>query len=247
MTRNLKYIAVFLFFLGFSNYSYSQFLPSFAIAGGPSIGWHFNPVKNLNSELLNAGFPQLQENGFLTLGGGGFIDLPINKNFLRIGAFGNGFTSKKSNQFNDTLKKDVNYSFGQVGFISEFVIPFGKIFDFTIGAHFSTGTLKIELYQYGNSFGSYNSIFNELQSNSSSADISRIFKSRFYSVQPSAGIGIMLRKFLYLKIDAGYQFSAHSNWRVDNDIEVKNFPKNIDSKGFLINVGLNIGLFIRDN
>ncbi|MCC6865512.1 MAG: hypothetical protein IT280_05070 [Ignavibacteria bacterium] len=246
MSRKLHLFVFLLIFCGIFNNSYSQFLPSFAFAGGVTAGWHFNPVKNLNIELKNAGFPEFSENGFLTLGGGGFIDLPMKDNFLRIGGFGNGFTSKISKHVNDSLTKDANYSLGQGGISVEYVFPVSKLFDISFGTQFSTGTLKLELYQYGKDFGNYSSIFGELQNNSSTENISRTFKSRFYTIQPMAGVGIMLRKFMYLKIDCGYQIGVQNKWRVDNDVEVKDFPKGIEAKGLFVNVGLNFGLFIRD-
>ena len=246
MSRKLKFFAVILVFCGFSMNSNAQLLPSFAFAGGVTAGWHFNPVKNLNTELKNAGFPEFSESGFFTTGGGGFIDLPMKSNFLRIGGFGNGFTSKISKQVNDTLKKDANYSLGQGGLSIEYVMVLGKVIDISFGSKFSTGTLKLELYKYGNDLGSYSNSYNEFQSNGSSNNISRTYKSRFYTVQPQVGIGIMLRKFMYLKIDCGYQLGAQNTWRVDNDVEVNNFPSGIEAKGLVLNVGLNFGLFIRD-
>ncbi len=246
MSRKLKFFAVILVFCGFSINSNAQLLPSFAFAGGVTAGWHFNPVKNLNTELKNAGFPEFSESGFFTTGGGGFIDLPMKSNFLRIGGFGNGFTSKISKQVNDTLKKDANYSLGQGGLSIEYVMVLGKVIDISFGSKFSTGTLKLELYKYGNDLGSYSNSYNEFQSNGSSNNISRTYKSRFYTVQPQVGIGIMLRKFMYLKIDCGYQLGAQNTWRVDNDVEVNNFPSGIEAKGLVLNVGLNFGLFIRD-
>jgi len=242
----LNFFAVILVFCGFSMNSNAQLLPSFAFAGGVTAGWHFNPVKNLNTELKNAGFPEFSESGFFTTGGGGFIDLPMKSNFLRIGGFGNGFTSKISKQVNDTLKKDANYSLGQGGLSIEYVMVLGKVIDISFGSKFSTGTLKLELYKYGNDLGSYSNSYNEFQSNGSSNNISRTYKSRFYTVQPQVGIGIMLRKFMYLKIDCGYQLGAQNTWRVDNDVEVNNFPSGIEAKGLVLNVGLNFGLFIRD-
>lgn len=246
MTRKLQFSLLILVFFGFWTSSNSQFLPSLALAGGVTAGWHFNPVKNLNAELKNAGFPEMPENGFLTLGGGGFIDIPVKNHFLRFGGFGNGFTSKQSKQYNDTLKKDANYSMGQGGLSFEYVIPLGKIVDISIGTQFSTGLLKLELYQYGKDYGNYTTIFGELQNNGSSSNLSRVFKSRFYTVQPQVGIGILIRKFMYLKIDCGYQLGAQNTWRVDNDVEVKNFPTGIEPKGLVINVGLNFGLFIKE-
>ncbi len=246
MSRKLKFFAVLLVFCGFTLNSQAQLLPSFAFAGGVTAGWHFNPVKNLNTELKNAGFPEFSESGFFTTGGGGFIDLPMKSNFLRIGGFGNGFTSKLTKQVNDTLKKDANYSLGQGGFSFEYVMVLGKVIDISFGSQFSTGTLKLELYKYGNDLGNYSNSYNEFQSNGSTGNITRTYKSRFYTVQPQVGIGIMLRKFMYLKIDCGYQIGAQNTWRVDNDVEVKNFPSGIEAKGLVLNVGLNFGLFIRD-
>ena len=246
MSRKLKFFVVLLVFCGFTLNSYAQLLPSFAFAGGVTAGWHFNPVKNLNTELKNAGFPELSESGFFTTGGGGFIDLPIKSNFLRIGGFGNGFSSRITKQVNDTLKKDANYSLGQGGFSLEYIMPLGSVIDISFGSKFSTGTLKIELYKYGNDLGNYTNSFNEFQSNGSTGNIARTYKSRFYTVQPQVGIGIMLRKFMYLKIDCGYQIGAQNTWRVDNDVEVTNFPSGIEAKGLVLNVGLNFGLFIRD-
>jgi hypothetical protein len=246
MSRKLQISILLIVFSGFFINSQSQFLPSLALAGGVTAGWHFNPVKNLNAELKLAGFPEMPEGGFLTLGGGGFIDLPVKSHFLRIGGFGSGFTSKQSKQYNDTLKKDANYSLGQGGLSFDYVIPLGKVVDISFGAQFATGTLKLELYQYGNDLGNYTATFGELQNNGSSTNLSRVFKSRFYTVQPQASIGILMRKFMYLKIDFGYQLGAQNTWRVDNDVEVKNFPAGIEPKGFTITAGLNFGLFIKE-
>lgn len=224
----------------------SQIFPSIALAGGPSVGWIFNPVKDLNTELKNAGFPEFKESGFLTLGGGGFIDLPAKNNFLRIGGFGTGFSSKQDKKYNDTLTKSANYSLGMGGLVIEFVKTFGNKLDVHVGAQFATGKLKLELYQYGSSYGSYGTIFGELQSNGSSSNLSRVFNTRIFSFQPQIGIGVLVRKFFYIKLDAGYHLSSTGTWRVDNDVEVPNFPSGITAKGFTVNLSLNLGLFIRD-
>jgi hypothetical protein len=246
MNCKLIILLLLVLTLGFFSHLSSQFLPSLALGGGPSFGWHFNSTKDLNVELKNAGFPEMPDGGFFQMGGGGFIDLPIHKtNFIRISGFGTGFTSKQSSQVNDTLKKDANYSMGQGGVGIEYIFPVSTFLDISAGALFATGTLRLELYQYGADYGNYNSIFGELTSNGSSTNLSRTFKSRFYSLQPQIGFGMMLRKFLYLKIDVGYQLSAHNNWRVDNDVEVQNFPSTIKADGFVINAGLNFGIFFR--
>lgn len=229
------------------NVTRAQFLPSLALAGGPIAGWHFNNTDDLNAELTKAGFPELSKGGFFTLGGSGFIDIPMKKEnrFLRFGGMGIGFSSNKDIKVNDSLTKAVTYSFGFGGATFDFVRSFG-IIDLTFGFMLGTGTLKLDLYQYGNDYGSTGTIFGEFASDSSSQNITRNFKVRFYSAEPRIGFGLLLQKFMYLKLDAGYLFSINGKWKVDNDIEAKSFPEGIKSNGFNINLGLNFGIFFRD-
>jgi hypothetical protein len=244
--KKKPFFIVLLAILLTAELSYSQIVfPSMAVAGGPTVGWNFISANDLNLELKKAGFPELSKNGFFTLGGGGFLDLPLEKNFLRIGAMGVGFSTNKETKVTDSLTKAVSYNFGMGGLSGEYVFSFG-IFDVSLGALFSTGTLKLDLYQYGKDHGNYNSIFGELSGNTASPDITRNFYVRFYSVQPQAGLGILIKKFVYLRLNAGYLVSAQGNWKVDNDVEVKNFPSGVKSNGFNINLGINFGLFFRD-
>jgi hypothetical protein len=244
MHTKLIYKLIFFIFLA-SNISYSQMLPSLALSGGPTVGWYFNNVNDLNSELTGAGFPEVSKNGFLTLGGGGFIDIPLKKGFIRIGGMGTGYNTNVDKKINDSLTKAVNYSFGMGGVSVEYVKSFG-IFDITFGALFTTGTLKLDLYQYGKDAGNYSTVFNEFSNNSSSQNITRNYKVRFYGAQPQIGFGLLLKKFVYLKLNAGYYAAALGKWKVDNDVEVNNFPTGIKPAGFNINLGVNFGLFFRD-
>lgn len=223
----------------------SQLLPNLAIFGGPIIGWHFDKVTDLNNELKNSGFPEVNKNGFLTMGGSGYIDLPFKKNFLRIGGMGIGFSTNLSRNVNDSLTKAVNYAFGMGGLSLEYVKPI-RNFDIIFGAVFSTGTLKIDLYQYGKDNGNYSSIFGEFTSNSSSQNVTRNFKVRFYSVQPQLSFGFLVKKFLYFKLCAGYLLTANGTWKVDNDVDVPGFPKGIKADGFTISLGVSAGIFFRD-
>lgn len=244
MHKNIIYKLLIITFLSV-NISYSQILPSLAISGGPTAGWSFNDVKDLNAELNKAGFPEVSENGFLTLGGGGFIDIPLKSGYIRIGGFGTGFNTILDKEVNDSLTKAVNYSFGMGGVSLGYVKSFG-IFDITIGALFTTGTLKLNLYQYGTDVGNYNSVFSGFSNNSSSANVTRNYKVRFFGSQPQIGFGLLLKKFFYLKLNAGYYFGAMGTWKVDNDVEVTNFPSGVKPNGFNLSLGLNFGLFFRD-
>lgn len=228
-----------------ANFSNAQMLPSLALSGGPSAGWYFINVNDLNAELTKAGFPELSKDGFFTLGGGGFIDLPMNDDFLRIGGMGTGFETNKEHKVNDSLTKSVTYNFGMAGLSVEYVKDFGN-FDIFFGALFTTGTLKLDLYQYGKDAGNYNSIFGVYTNDSSSVNVTHNFKVRFFGAQPQLGIGLLVKKFFYLKLSAGYYFGALGSWKVDNDIKVTDFPEDVKPNGFNISLGLNFGLFFRD-
>jgi hypothetical protein len=245
MIRHSRITVLFILLVSLNISVKSQFFPSFGLAGGPSAGWFFNDVKDLNTQLKLGGFPELSGSGYFTLGGSGFIDFSMGKNYLRIGGFGSGFNTKQDKRYNDTTTKAVNYSLGMGGLDFEYVKSFGLIFDVHAGLQLATGRLTLELYQYGSSFGNYNTIFGELGSNGSSGNLSRVFKNRFYSVQPLIGVGVLIKNAVYLKLDAGYHIAAMGDWRVDNDIKVDNFPKGITSKGFTLNLGINFGIFTR--
>lgn len=244
--RSLFFLFLAGFFFLFQSLK-AQILPNFAIAGGPSSGWHFTNVDRLNKEPKEAGFPELSTSGFLTLGGGGFIELSLKdkNNYIRIGGFGTGFNTKKVMKANDTLTKAVNFDFGMGGVSVEYVRSFGN-FDIFGGLTFSTGVLRLDLYQYRSNSSHYKEIWNEFINNYTSGNITRNFSTRFYAVQPQIGVGLLLKKFLYLKFNTGYLLATGGTWKVDNNVEVTNFPTDIRSNGFNLNFGINIGLFIRD-
>jgi len=247
MYKKTAFILLFLSFLTAKGAVSQVAIPNIALSGGPTVGWYFNNTNDLNTELKNSGFPQLSTNGFFTLGGNGFIDIEWGKRgFLRFGGMGVGFSSHQEAQANDTLTKAVTYNFGMGGLSIEYVKSLSSTFDITFGALFATGTLKIDLFQYGKSYGNYNGIFGELSGNSSSSDITRNYHVRFYSVKPQIGIGILLKKAIYLRLQAGYNIAALGTWKVDNDVPVTNFPTGIKPNGFELNLGINFGLFFRD-
>lgn len=244
----LKFISSCIFILlCYSQSSIAQFIPmfDFAIAGGPIAGYHQTKIEDLNAELIKAGFPELPKGNF-TLGGQGFIDLAIpKKGFLRISGFGIGFTTKRDKQINDTLTKAVTYGLGMGGLAVDYVKNFGR-FDITCGSQFSIGSLSLDLYQYNQNSGDWNHIFNTFGSNSNTGNITKNFRVLIFGVQPQVGFGILLKKYLYLKANFGYMFGFNNKWKVDNGIETVNVPEGIKPSGFNFNLGINLGIFFRD-
>ena len=245
----MKQRFIFLTLISFlfqCNISYSQLFPRFSIAGGPSIGLQMQNTTTLNSQMEELGIPAFPTDGFLTLGGGGFLDLPI-KGFywLRVGGSGTGFTYERQFTTTENIKKTAYYSYGSGGVSFEYVKHLGKTFEFTGGLYLSTGTLSIQLYQNTADYGNWNVIFAELGLSSPSENISRKLSMRFYSVQPMVGVGAFITSFMYAKVNAGYLFATNGNWYVDNETPVTNVPAGINAKGFNVNFGLNFGLFTK--
>ncbi|HMS65694.1 MAG TPA: hypothetical protein PKD83_10635 [Ignavibacteria bacterium] len=239
-------VLILVSFLFQTNISYSQLFPRFSIAGGPTIGWQFQNTDAINTAMNELGIPSFPTDGFLTLGGGGFVDLPIKGlTWLRMGGSGTGFTYERQVTTTDNIQKTAYYSYGSGGVSFEYVNHLGKSVDFTGGLYLSTGTLDIKLYQNTAGYGNWNTIFGEIGSSLPSENISRNLSMRFYSAQPMVGIGVFLTSFMYAKLNAGYLFATNGDWYVDNDTPVTNVPSDISANGFNVNFGLNIGLFTK--
>jgi hypothetical protein len=238
-----KLLIFIILFTAAASGANAQFASRFSLAGGPMAGWQLTNVDDLNAEMRRIGLPEFGKSGYVTFGGGGFIDLPWSE-WLRVGGVGTGFSAERTSVVNN-LTKSVKYDFGMGGASLEYVGNLSSAFQITAGALFGTGTLKLRLYQNGPDFGNWNSIWGEIGGSSTSQNISRELTQRFYFAQPRVGLGVFLREYLYAKLNVGYLVSTNSGWRVDNDVEVTNFPEGIKPDGLDINLGLNFGLFFK--
>lgn len=239
-------ILILISFLFFTKESYSQLFPRFSIAGGPTTGWQYQNTDDLNNEMKRIGIPTFPVDGFLTLGGGGFVDLPIKSlNWLRVGGSGTGFNYKRQITNSDNITKTVYYSYGSWGITLEYVRHLGKTFEITGGAYLSTGKLTIDYYQNAPGYGNWNTIFTELSGLITSDNLARKLSVRFYSAQPVIGIGAFITPYMYAKLNAGYMLSVNNEWIVDDEIPVTNAPSGIKADGFNISFGLNFGLFTK--
>ncbi len=196
--------------------------------------------------MRRIGLPEFSKDGFLLLGGGGFIDLPLKGlQWLRVGGSGEGFSAKRQITLTDNVVRTSYYKYRSGGITLDYVKIFGKRVEMTFGAHLSTGKLYVELYQTSPGFGNWTSILNEFIGAGLTENPSRNLSVRFYSARPQIGLGVFVTPYLYAKLNAGYQFSANSDWEVDNGVPVTNAPAGIKAEGFLINFGLNFGLFTK--
>ena len=116
-----KIISAIAALLLIQNISYSQVFPKFSLAGGPTIGWFWNNTDDLNTQLNKIGIPSVSSDGFLILGGGGFIDLPLkNVRWLRLGGSGEGF-STSTQMITGDITRTVYYEYGSGGISAEYV------------------------------------------------------------------------------------------------------------------------------
>jgi hypothetical protein len=239
-----KIVVVFSLMLIFCDVSYSQVFPKFSIAGGPIVGYNMNDVDELNAELKKIGIPELSENGFLMLGGWGFIDIPFVPG-LRIGGIGLGFSQERSIESPNNIIKTVKYSYGMGGISVEYVNSISEKFDYSIGGTLGIGTLRIDLYQHSKDLQNWNILLIGSDTLSSRNSNSSKYSSKVYSVEPKIGIGYQMLDYLYINLNAGYTLTTQSNWKLDEVLEVKNVPSGIKADGFNFKLSINAGLFVK--
>lgn len=216
---------------------------AFSIGGGPTVGYQNVKFDDINTMLTVSGLSPLK-NGVVYFGGGGFIDIPFKSfKWLRIGGYGRGFsTSTTGNPGGVTKSATIDY--GEGGLLLNYVFRTTAI-DITLGSSFGTGEYKVNLYQttsplsssWSGIWGTYNS--------ASSSSYSRNLKARFFTAQPTLGLGARLTGFLYTKLDAGYLFSTHGDWKVDDNVVTSGVPDGVKPDGFNVNLTINVGLFFR--
>jgi len=213
----------------------------FSIAAGPVFGWNVPSMTDLNIELKKVGIPEFSTSGVFASGGSGFIDIPVVKG-LRVGYTGYGYTDNKSVTLTGNSKL-AEFSFSASALTIEYTQKLGKSIDWTIGGMIGVGSTNLKLVNYANSFKEWN-IGNYLNDTNSSGHNSLSFKNTSYTFVPQAGIGLHATKFLYFKLDAGYLLTINSKWKLDDLIEVSNFPTGIKADGFMVKLGVYVGLFI---
>lgn len=234
-----KLLFVLIIALLYSN-SQAQLFNKFSIAAGPVVGWNIPSFTDLNSELSKAGMGGFGSEGVFATGGGGFIDIPVVKG-LRLGGYGYGFSASKTTEYVNTSRiAEFSYS---GGFVSvEYSRKMGKSFDWTIGGMAGIGSSNLKLVNFSNVLKQWN-INNFIGDTAVNGNIVSL-KSTSFSLVPQAGIGFQAAKFLYFKLNAGYLFTVNSKWKMEDVIEVNNFPSGIKADGFMVNLGLYIGLFV---
>lgn len=235
-----KIFLVLIIVMVYSN-SNAQIFNKFSIAVGPVFGWNVPSVSDLNNEMKKVGIPEFSTSGVYGMGGSVFIDVPVVKG-LRIGYTGYGFTENKTSTFASNSKV-AEFSYSTNSLSVEYVKKIGTIIDWSIGGQLGIGSTSLKLANYSNAFKEWN-IGNYLSDTNSTGHNTVSFKTTSFSIIPQTGIGLQASRFLYFKLNAGYVFTVNSKWKADDIIEVNNFPSGIKGDGFMVNLGVYVGLFI---
>jgi hypothetical protein len=238
--KKLILIVFALFFV--SGISSAQFFNKFSLFGGPMIGWQVPQVSDLNAELKKLYFPtEFPKSGFLTLGGGGYIDIP-GVNGLRVGGFGTGFTDDETyesiNPEADILA--AKFSFRYAAISVEYGRRLSKKFEYTLGGNIGIGKTSIGLSRFRTSSSGWGF---ENGYTLSSGNSTNTFTSTTYTFNPQVGLGLNVTKFMYLKLNAGYMFTIRGDWKLNDVLTVTNVPTSIKADGFNFSLGINFGLF----
>lgn len=236
-------LVFFVGFLLFAGSASAQLFNKFSLAVGPVFGWNVPSVTDLNEEMKKAGISEFNTSGFFATGGGGFIDVPVVKG-LRVGFYGYGFSSEQNSPSinNSTKVGEFSYSMGALAI--EYSKKFGESpFDWTLGGMLGIGSTNLKLVNYSDAFKQWNINYFTNDTNSSGYK-SVSLSAGSYSVTPQIGIGYQAAKFLYFKLNAGYMLTMNSKWKIDDVVEVNNFPSGIKADGFMFNFGIYLGLFV---
>lgn len=240
MMKKLIIIIFALFFI--SNITQAQFFNKFSLFGGPMIGWQVPQVTDLNAEMQKLGVPEFSKSGFLTLGGGGFIDIP-GVNGLRVGGFGTGFSDNKvsSNKLTTGVGYDLygaKFSFRYAAISIEYARKLSHKIEYTIGGNIGVGTTKLELSEFYPTIPYWTNSGTLLVGVGTSS-----YTTTTYTFNPQVGLGYNFTKFMYLKLNAGYMFTLRGDWKLNDVLTVTNVPSGIKADGFNFNLGVNFGLF----
>jgi hypothetical protein len=240
MMKKLILIAFSLFLL--SNISSAQFFNKFSLFGGPMIGWQVPNVSDLNREVQINSIPEFSKSGFLTFGGGGYIDVP-GVNGLRVGGFGTGFSDDKIAPNDPTFGHPLyasKFSFRYAAISIEYARKLSKHFEYTLGENIGVGKTQLDLIYFDPIVINWNT--NEGMSLFTYSHTSA-YTTTTYTFNPQVGLGYNLTKFMYLKLNAGYMFTLRGDWKLNDVLPVSNVPSGIKADGFNFNLGINFGLF----
>lgn len=211
----------------------------FVIGGGFIATWHFTNFDEIhkNARLNDFASADIKAPVFLS-GGAGFVAIPYLPNF-RVGVFAAAGGKQVSATAGDT-SRILHYSLGYTGGSIDYAIQVSKKLTVLPGINIGGGTITIETGQtvgerdYTKELGvpaNPNNFYNKMTGG-------------FAFVQPNLNIEYSVTSLSLLRINAGYMLGFMGSWQADrSEKAMVNVPKEINSNGLTLQVGLFLGLF----
>lgn len=218
---------------------YPQLFNDFAIFGGPVVGWHIPSVDDLNNELSKLSIEEFSSSGYLTFGGGGYVDLPVVKG-LRVGVFATGFSDERNSPVlgGKTINSAV-FGFSYTSLSIEYTKRFLKKFEFSLGGTFGLGKTKLTISHMPSKLSSWNGF---LDTNDVLISENR-YTAKSFTTGPVLGLGFYPTDYLLVRLTAGYVLTVQGDWKLNDVVTVTGVPSGIKAQGFTFGLSINGGLF----
>ncbi|MCU7495868.1 MAG: hypothetical protein HF314_05305 [Ignavibacteria bacterium] len=211
----------------------------FAAGGGFTPAWFVPDLSMINQKVESFGVGKFSTSGFFATGGTGFISIAIIKN-IRLGGMGLGGSMKNSSLVNGKRREAV-YSLGMGGVTAEYTMPFIKNIAVSAGVILGGGGNSLELYE-NQGPESWDDAWKDVTSAQGQTK-HRTISNSYFLLAPTLNVEIPVYRFFAIRLGAGYNFALGNNWKVDNDQELTNVPKELNSNSLFIQAGIFIGFF----
>jgi len=215
-------------------------------------GWMKPNLDGLNTQVKSLGIPEVGKHGIFTSGGSGFLYLGIIKNLRIGGMWAGGSTSEKafvpgvapleSSYAGPTgAQKEADYEMSIGAFTAEYTLPFIKNMGVSVGLLIGAGTQKLDIYQ-SRGPAEWSQVWNDFSSDNN-LDETHSLQNSFFIIAPTVNVDIPLYRFISVRAGAGYLLKYGGTWKLDNDREILNVPKNLTKDCLYVQTGIFIGFF----
>lgn len=232
--KKILFMMIMFSFLVYAQRDDKYFDAPFGGGGGYLGGWIMPDMGALNSQLKLTGYPELSTSGIYTSGGGGFAYIGVLP-YLRIGGMGFAGSTSEKIDVGNAGSNEAFYSIGGGGVTIEYTMPFIKKVGVSLGAIIGGGGFTIDLYK---NRGEVN--WNDLQ-NSNMNKLT--LDNSYWFFTPTLNFDIPVYRFINFRAGVSYQIPFAEDWEVDDGVELRNAPSDVNGKALYIQAGLYIGLF----
>lgn len=199
--------------------------------------------KEIDKYLNTAGFKELLgSDPIYLIGGEGYGYIMFLKN-VRMGGWG-ASGSRTVSVFEGNMKKEVEYSVTYGGFLVDYVQPVAHKLDVALGASIGGGSVGITMHRDDGKFKRWDSLWIEYGNvNQTSSNYTRRLEGSYVVFNPRINIEYTPLTWFQLRVGIGYPIMFSPEWKLDEKVDVSDYPANIKLNGYTINAGIMFGFF----